>query len=105
MKLKSLETPVVVIGSIWFFLICLAWYAVPLEAKFPLKLEPQAKAFISVIALVLVIWGIVVASTAADYQGHLNGIFIILFGLAFPISGLARHTLARYSPYLEHCIQ
>jgi hypothetical protein len=99
MEPKSLEGSVVVVGIIWFFIVFLALPAVPLAAAFPQKAGHKASVLIVVTSLGFLIYGIVLASTAADQQGLYHGIYLALFGFTLPISLLARHTLARYSPF------
>jgi hypothetical protein len=99
MERKSLESSVVVVGIIWFFLVCLAEPAVSLAVAFPQKVNRKAGLIIAAISLVLLIYGIVIASTAADHQGFLHGTYLALFGFAIPIAVCARRALARYSPF------
>jgi len=99
MERKSLEGSVVVVGIIWFFLVCLAEPAVSLAVAFPQKVNRKAGLLIAVLSLVLLIYGIVIASTAADHQGFLHGTYLALFGFAIPIAVWARRALARYSPF------
>jgi len=99
MEQKTLEDPVVVVGIIWFFLVFLTWPAVSWAVAFPQKVKPQAAMLIAAISLGLLIYGIVIASTASDHQGFLHGTYLALFGFAIPIAVWARRTLARYSPF------
>ncbi|MBM3156019.1 MAG: hypothetical protein FJ004_01885 [Chloroflexi bacterium] len=95
MEWKTFENSVEVVGIIWFFVVCSALWAAPMQQK----LKPVGNVMIAAISLGLMIYGIVCACIASDHQGFLNGTFVALLGFIIPIAFLAKHTLARYAPF------